>query len=117
MLLEIEVQGAAQVRERRHDACLIFLLPPSMQALERRLRERGTDSEDQIQRRLNAAERELESISEFHYAVTNDDLDSCVTNLVEIIQAERNGARGDPQERFSPSAAREKFGRSRVQKS
>jgi len=116
MLLEIEVQGAAQVRERRHDACLIFLLPPSMQALEQRLRERGTDSEDQIRRRLDNAERELEAIVEFDYAVTNDDLDACVTNLVEIVRAERNGAPGNLRDRFSPSAARERFGSSRADK-
>lgn len=116
MLLEIEVQGAAQVKARRPDARLIFLLPPSMQVLEQRLQTRGTDSEEQIQRRLNAAERELEAISEFHYAVTNDDLDTCVTNLLEIIRAERNGAQGNLQERFSLAAARERFVGSRLQR-
>jgi guanylate kinase len=116
MLLEIEVQGAAQVRERRPDACLIFLLPPSMQALEQRLRERRTDSNEQIQRRLETAERELEAIAEFDYAVTNDDLDVCVTNLVEIIRAERNGAPGNLRDRFSPSRARERFAGERVEK-
>jgi guanylate kinase len=116
VLLEIEVQGAAQVKTRRPDACLIFLLPPSMQALEHRLKGRGTDTEEQIQRRLNAAERELEAISEFHYAVTNDDLDSCVTDLLAIVQAERNGAGRDLRERFSPVAARERFDRSRIQR-
>jgi guanylate kinase len=117
MLLEIEVQGAAQVRERRPDACLIFLLPPSMKILEQRLQARDTDSEEQIQRRLNVAEQELEAIAEFDYAVTNDDLDSCVTHLVEIVQAERNGAQGGLRARFSPSAARERFGSSGAQKS
>ena len=115
MLLEIEVQGAEQVRERRPDACLIFLLPPSMKILERRLKARGTDSKEQIQRRLNVAERELEAILEFDYAVTNDDLDSCVANLAEIIQSERDGARENLLERFSPSAAREGFGSSRAE--
>ena len=113
MLLEIEVQGAAQVREKRPDACLIFLLPPSMKILERRLKARGTDSKEQIQRRLNVAEQELEAILEFDYAVTNDDLDSCVTNLAEIIRSKRDGARENLLERFSPSAARERFGSSR----
>ncbi len=116
MLLEIEVQGAAQVRERRHDACLIFLLPPSMQALERRLQVRGTDSAEQIQRRLYVAERELEAIAEFDYAVTNDDLDACVTNLLEIIQAERNGVPGNLRDRFSPSRARKGFESERAEK-
>jgi guanylate kinase len=114
MLLEIEVQGAEQVRERRPDARLIFLLPPSMGILEQRLKARGTDSREQIQRRLNVAEQELKAILEFDYAVTNDDLDSCVTNLMEIIQSERSGARENLQERFSPSAARERFESSRA---
>jgi guanylate kinase len=109
MLLEIEVQGAAQVKARRPDACLIFLLPPSMQSLEQRLRGRNSDTEEQIQQRLSAAGRELEAISEFHYAVTNDDLDTCVTNLLEIIQAERSGAGGNLRDRFSPQAARQRF--------
>jgi guanylate kinase len=116
MLLEIEVQGAAQVKARRPDACLVFLLPPSMQALEQRLKGRGTDSEEQIQRRLSAAERELEAISAFDYAVTNDDLEVCVTNLVEIIQTTRNGAGGGLREKFSPAAARERFLSSRSQR-
>ena len=116
MLLEIEVQGAAQVRERQRDACLIFLLPPSIQALEQRLRNRRTDSEEQIQQRLDTAERELEAIVGFDYAVTNDDLDVCVTNLVEIIWAERNGALGNLRDRFSPSKAREGFAGERAEK-
>ena len=116
MLLEIEVQGAAQVKARRPDACLIFLLPPSMQSLEQRLRGRNSDTEEQIQQRLSAAGRELEAISEFHYAVTNDDLDTCVTNLLEIIQAERSGAGGNLRDRFSPQAARQRFDSAHTQR-
>jgi len=116
MLLEIEVQGAEQVKARRSDACLVFLLPPSMQALEQRLRGRNSDTEEQIQQRLNAAERELEAISEFHYAVTNDDLDTCVTNLLEIIQAERSGAVENLRDRFSPQAARQRFDSAHTQR-
>jgi guanylate kinase len=91
-LLEIEVQGAAQVRERRHDARLIFLLPPSMAVLEQRLRGRGTDDDDAIHRRLGVADRELEAIRFFDYAVINDDLDETITAVLEIIAAERDGS-------------------------
>ena len=111
MLLEIEVQGAELVRARRSDARLIFLLPPSMEALRQRLENRRTDSSEQIQRRLDVAERELGSISGFDYAVLNDDLESCVANLLEIIEGERNRAVVDLRERFSPAAAEEKFRR------
>ena len=89
VLLEIEVQGAAQVRERRPDARFIFLLPPSMDELERRLRNRGTDGPEAIDRRLAMADRELEAIRFFDYAVVNEVLDEAVSAVLEIIQAER----------------------------
>jgi guanylate kinase len=114
VLLEIEVQGARQVRARRPDARLIFLLPPSMQELERRLQGRGTDSQDEIRRRLDVASHELEAIRDFDYAVTNDELDSCVANLLEIIRAERDGSAGALRERFSPALAEKKFRAPRV---
>jgi guanylate kinase len=114
VLLEIEVQGARQVRARRPDARLIFLLPPSMRELERRLQGRGTDSQDEIRRRLEVANRELEAIRDFDYAVTNDELDSCVANLLEIIRAERDGSAGALWERFSPALAEKKFRDPRV---
>lgn len=91
VLLEIEVQGAAQVKERRPDARFIFLLPPSMQVLEQRLRGRGTDGEDAIDRRLGVADRELEAIRFFDYAVVNDDLERAIAEVLEIIAAERAG--------------------------
>jgi len=109
VLLEIEIQGARQVRARRADARLIFLLPPSMRELERRLQGRGTDSQDEIRRRLEVAHRELEAICDFDYAVTNDELDACVANVLEIIRAERDGSTGALRERFSPALAEKKF--------
>ena len=90
VLLEIEVQGAAQVRERRPDARFIFLLPPSMEILEGRLRGRGTDSDAAVDRRLAMADRELEAIRFFDYAVINDDLDTAVNQVLEIVGAERS---------------------------
>ncbi len=116
LLLEIEVQGARQVRARRPDARLIFLLPPSMEELERRLQGRGTDSAEEIRRRLKVANGELEAIGEFDYAVIDDDLECCLENLLEIIRAEREGSAGELRERFSPVFAEEKFRGSRVPK-
>jgi guanylate kinase len=105
VLLEIEVQGAAQVRKRRRDARFIFLLPPSMKALERRLRARGTDAPEQIERRLALAEREVGAVERFDYAVVNDDLERCVDEVAQILRAERSGETEALQRRLDPSAA------------
>ena len=108
VLLEIEVQGAAQVRERRSDACFIFLLPPDLKTLESRLRGRGTDSDVAVDRRLAMADRELEAIRFFDYAVVNDDLDRTVAEVLEIIAAERSG------DAALKAAAGQRHGRARV---
>jgi len=113
LLLEIEVQGARQVRARCPAARLIFLMPPSMEGLRRRLEGRGTDSPEEIRRRLEVANRELAAICDFDYAVTNDDLERCVADLLEIIGAERAGSSDALREQFSPAAAEKEFRRSR----
>ena len=105
VLLEIEVQGAAQVRERRSDARFIFLLPPSMEALEERLRARSTDTPERIGRRLALAARELEEIRRFDYAVVNDDLARCVAEVCEILRGERGGGAAYLRRRLDPQAA------------
>jgi len=89
VLLEIEVQGARQVRARRRDARLIFLLPPTTAALRERLTGRGTDTPVEIDRRLEVARGELDAAPDFDYAVVNDDLQDCVARLQEILAAER----------------------------
>lgn len=109
VLLEIEIQGAAQVRERRDDARFIFLLPPSMKQLEERLRARGTDSAEQIERRLAVARRELEEARRFDYALINDDLGRCVEEVVSILRAERSGAPEELRRRFDPHQALARF--------
>ena len=91
VILEIEVQGAEQIRERRRDARFIFLLPPTLEELERRLRGRGTDSDEAIARRLALADRELAAVRFFDYAVINDDLERAIGDVREIIAAERDG--------------------------
>jgi guanylate kinase len=94
VVLEIEVQGAEQVHDRRPSACLIFLLPPTLRILEDRLRGRNTDSEAVIQRRMALVDRELAAAKLFDFAVVNDDLDQAVTEVLEVISAIRDG-RGD----------------------
>jgi guanylate kinase len=104
LLLEIEVQGAAQVKERLAEAGFIFLLPPSMRVLEDRLRGRGTDSEEVIAHRLALADRELDAIRFFEYAVVNDEFEVAVDSVLEIIAAEREGRGGELLERYARDA-------------
>ena len=89
VLLEIDWQGAAQVRKAKPDAVAIFVLPPSIQALEARLRGRGQDSADVIARRVAAARGEIAHVDEFDYVIINDDFDRAAQDLVSIIRAER----------------------------
>ena len=105
VLLEIETQGARQVRERRADARLIFLLPPSLEVLERRLRARGTESGTVVEARLALARRELDEAERFHYAVVNDDLARCVAEVCEVLAAERAGEAAALRRRLAPGPA------------
>jgi guanylate kinase len=91
VVLEIEVQGAAQVRERLPSACLIFLLPPDLEVLERRLRGRGTDTEAVIQKRMALVDRELAAAGIFDYAIVNDDLDRAIEDVLAVIRGVRAG--------------------------
>lgn len=81
LVLEIEVQGAEQVKEKLPDAFRVFLKPPEPSALRDRLERRGSDTHDQIQRRLEEARRELEAEEDFDCVVVNDDLDQAVQEL------------------------------------
>jgi guanylate kinase len=85
VLLEIDWQGASQVKSRSPDACTVFILPPSLAELERRLRGRGTDSEERIGRRLRDALGDISHWSEFDYAVVNERLDPAVDALAAIV--------------------------------
>jgi guanylate kinase len=91
VLLEIDVQGAAQVRRQCPDAVLIFVLAPSLATYEERLRQRRTESEDTIRRRLEGAQRELARASEYDYQVVNDDLDRAVRDIEAIIRGHSGG--------------------------
>ena len=85
LVLEIEVQGARQVRARVRDAVSVFIAPPSDEALRTRLVGRGSDSPEQIERRLQTAYGELAARDEFDYVVVNDDLDAAVEELSELV--------------------------------
>jgi guanylate kinase len=101
VLLEIETEGARQVRERRRDAHLIFLLPPSLAALESRLRGRGTEKNEEIDRRLAIARREFATASLFDSFVVNDDAERAVDDVLAIVAALRRGTRSEIGDRFS----------------
>ena len=85
VILDIEVQGAAQVKEKLPEAVTVFLAPPSLEALEKRLRGRGTESEDTICARLETARRELALAPNYDYTVINDDPDRAARELGDIL--------------------------------
>ena len=84
IVLEIDVQGARQVRETLPEATRVFIEPPSFEALVERLTERGSDSPEQIERRLAAARKELATRDEFDHRIVNDDLDDAVEELASL---------------------------------
>lgn len=88
VVLEIEVQGAIQVKAKKPDAVFIFIAPPSYEALEQRLRRRGTESEEIIKERLDKAHREIEQAPAYDYIVINDDVDNAADRIMAIIRAE-----------------------------
>lgn len=89
LILEIDWQGARQVRGIYPDCVGIFILPPSIEELERRMRARGQDAEAVIRRRLDNARGEMEHAGEFDYAIINKDFQTAQRKLAEIIQKER----------------------------
>jgi guanylate kinase len=93
VVLVIDVQGARQVRTSGLEHVGIFVLPPSFDVLQTRLRLRSKDSEAQIQRRLEMARREVGAVEEYDYVVVNDDLEPAVARLQAIVQAERSRLR------------------------
>ncbi len=89
LILEIDWQGAQQVRARFPDAISVFILPPSLQALEQRLRSRAQDSDEVIAHRMTAAYTELSHYHEYDYLVVNDQFENALTDLMCLIQARR----------------------------
>lgn len=93
VVLEIEVEGARQVRGAIPDAVAVFIAPPSREALRARLVGRGTDSSEQVDARLETAERELEAQPEFAHVVVNDRLEEATEELVSIVRSALAGTR------------------------
>jgi guanylate kinase len=90
VVLDIDVQGAEQVRQRAARAVSIFLLPPDYPTLESRLRQRRSEDREQRKRRLSEARREAEQFSRYDYVVVNDDIEGAVGALTSIVEAERH---------------------------
>lgn len=89
VITDIDIQGARQIRQNLPEGVFVFLLPPSMSELQRRLHGRGTDSIDVIQRRLKIASDEINAIIDYDYWILNDDLEKATETLMAIIAAER----------------------------
>jgi guanylate kinase len=88
VILKIDVQGALTVQQRVPDAILVFFAPPSLQELERRLRARGTETEEQVARRLLDARNEMAQLPHYHYRIINDVVDEAIADLRSIFRAE-----------------------------
>ena len=87
VLLEIEVEGAKQIKEKFPESSSIFLLPPSKEELEKRIRNRGTEKEEAIDRRLSRANYEIASSNQFDFVLTNHDVDETVKEVFKIIKS------------------------------
>ena len=88
MILKIEVQGAAKIKKMYPDALAIFIMPPSMEILEHRLRRRGTENEDDLVRRLTIARDEIEKSRDYDYIVINDSLEAAADEVLNILSKE-----------------------------
>jgi guanylate kinase len=113
LLLDIDVQGAAQVKRKLPGAVSIFVLPPDRKTLEWRLRHRGEDAENVIQRRLVTAKREIENYDKYDYILINDRLEESIENLQAIVQSERarrsEHALSDEQKKLAALADRSRL--------
>jgi guanylate kinase len=91
VLLEIDVQGALQIKDVYPEAVLVFILPPSMEELRARLTGRGTETQDVVERRLGEAAKEISYVKHYDYAVINDDLEEAIENVKTVIKASHFG--------------------------
>ncbi len=89
VVLEIEVQGAMQVRERCPEAVLVYMLPPSWEELRSRLAGRGSDGEETQRRRIEVAQEEIGFVSRYHYVIENDTVEAAARRFLAILEAER----------------------------
>lgn len=96
VVLDIDVQGARQIRDSVPGALLVFVLPPSLEALLRRLRGRGTEAEEQVARRLRTALAELQAVPEFDHVVVNEDLETCLAQIRAMVAGAGRGVARTP---------------------
>ena len=89
VILEIEIEGASNVKKIFPDAICIFIMPPSLKELVRRLKKRGTDSDDKIVERFKKAYQEINEVTKYNYVVVNDNVDDAVSKVEAIIKAEK----------------------------
>jgi guanylate kinase len=108
VVLEIEVQGARQVRAAMPEAVQVFIAPPSLGALRTRLVGRGTDDPAEVERRLAVAEQELAAQPEFQHVVVNDRLEQALEELAAIVAAEMPGESGRPTSTMAPDTPDER---------
>ena len=106
LLLDIDVQGAEQIKRKLPQAVSIFIMPPNRSELERRLRERSQDSPEVIQRRLETARREIENYEKYDYILVNDRLEDSVDALRAILLSERQKRNGQPDAELLAKAER-----------
>lgn len=97
VILEIEIQGALRIKEQFPEALLLFVMPPSIAELERRLADRGTESGEVIRKRMARAVEEARQIEEYEYIIVNDDLEACVGRMHALIQAAHHTTRRNRQ--------------------
>lgn len=100
VILEIEIVGASNIKKKYKDAVLIFVLPPTIGELEKRIRTRNTEEEDEIRGRLSRVVEEIKSMDKYNYFLINEDLDDSVEQLRHIILAERNSVQRYGQDRI-----------------
>jgi len=90
VILDIEVQGAMQIKEKFPEALMVFVTPPSIEVLLKRLRSRGTEAEEVIQRRIHQGKEEIKKIDKYEYVIINDDLDTAVKQLDMVVESAKN---------------------------
>jgi guanylate kinase len=104
LLLDIDVQGAEQIKRKLPEAVSIFVMPPNRAELKRRLLKRGQDSDEVIERRLKAARREIENYDKYDYILVNDRLEDSIVSLEAILLSERLKRQGQPDAGLSERA-------------
>jgi guanylate kinase len=90
LILAVDIQGAKQIREKMREAVTIFIAPPSLKELEKRLTSRSTENAGQIAKRLEAAREELEHVDKYDFAIVNADVNQATGELIEIIKSQLN---------------------------